>query len=101
MFEIVPSEATITHCKWELIQALWSLILNTPGFTAAYEFGILICFADNIIRHMFPQFFAYIMDYPEKQVYFSLQNILYFIDLFMKGTYGLNMESRELPMSSL
>jgi len=41
------------------------LILNT-AFMAAYQFGILICFADQIVRRVFPRLFAYMADYPEK-----------------------------------
>ena len=50
MFGIVPSVATITHCKQELIQALWLLILSAPGFVDTYQHGIFICFADQVIR---------------------------------------------------
>jgi len=41
------------------------LILNAV-FMAAYQYGILIQFADGIIRRVFPRLFAYIADYPEK-----------------------------------
>ena len=66
IFGITPSEATLTHCKRELIQALWRLILSAPEFIEAYRLGIFIRFADNIIRRVFPRFFAYMADYPEK-----------------------------------
>ena len=65
-FGMVPSKATITHCKRELIQALWRLILSAPKFIEAYRLGIFIRFADDIIRRVFPRFFAYMADYPEK-----------------------------------
>ena len=65
-FGIVPSDATITHCKRELIQALWLLIISTPDFVEAYQHGIFILFADRVIRRVFPRFFAYMADYPEK-----------------------------------
>ncbi|KAF9642728.1 hypothetical protein BDM02DRAFT_3192785 [Thelephora ganbajun] len=65
-FGIVPSEATITHCKRELIQALWLLILSAPDFVQAYQYGIFICFANQVICRVFPRFFAYMADYPEK-----------------------------------
>ena len=60
-----PSAETITHCKRELIHAVWMLILNT-AFMTACEVGILIQFADQIIRRVFPRLFAYMADYPEK-----------------------------------
>ena len=65
-FGVVLSEATITHCKRELIQALWLLILSAPGFVEAYQQGIFIRFADQVIHCVFPQFFAYMANYPEK-----------------------------------
>lgn len=54
------------HCKQELIQALWLLILSTPDFVQAYQQGIFILFADQVICRVFPRFFAYMADYPEK-----------------------------------
>ena len=41
------------------------LILNT-AFMTAYQFGILVCFADQIVWCVFPRLFAYMADYPEK-----------------------------------
>ena len=61
-----PSDATLTHCKRELIQALWFLIISTTEFVEAYQFGMIIQFADQVIRRVFPRFFAYMADYPEK-----------------------------------
>jgi len=66
MFGIAPSDATLTHCKRELIQALWLLIISAPDFVEAYQHGIFICFADLVIRCVFPRFFVYMADYPEK-----------------------------------
>ncbi|KAF9643153.1 hypothetical protein BDM02DRAFT_3192107 [Thelephora ganbajun] len=60
-----PSDETITHCKRELIHVVWTLILNA-AFMMAYEFGILVCFADKIVCRVFPHLFAYMADYPEK-----------------------------------
>ena len=41
------------------------LILNAT-FMTVYQLGILICFADQITRRVFPRLFAYMADYPEK-----------------------------------
>lgn len=35
-------------------------------FMDAYENGILITFADGIVRQVFPRIFTYSADYPEK-----------------------------------
>ncbi|KAF9642857.1 hypothetical protein BDM02DRAFT_3157534 [Thelephora ganbajun] len=69
-----PSDEIITHCKWELIHAVWMLILNT-AFMMAYQFGILVCFADKIICHVFPHLFAYMADYPEKILMAGIRNM--------------------------
>ena len=42
------------------------MLLLNAAFMTAYQFGILIEFADQITQHVFPQLFAYIADYPEK-----------------------------------
>ena len=63
---MLPSDATLTHCKRELIQAFWFLIISATDFVEAYQFGVIIRFADQVIRRVFPQFFAYMADYPEK-----------------------------------
>jgi hypothetical protein len=61
-----PASAnTLTHLKRELIQAIWALILD-PEFMHAYEHGILVKCGDGILRRLFPRFFSYSADYPEK-----------------------------------
>jgi hypothetical protein len=54
-----------------LIHAVWMLLLNV-AFTTVHEFGILIEFADQIIRRVFPRFFAYMADYPEKYISYPM-----------------------------
>jgi hypothetical protein len=56
-----------THCKRELIHAIWELLLD-EDFMHAYEHGIVICCGDGVTRRVFPQFFSYSADYPEKFV---------------------------------
>jgi len=62
---IAASATTIMHLKRELMQAVWLLMLD-PEFMHAYEHGIVIVCADGITRRIFPQFFTYSADYPEK-----------------------------------
>jgi hypothetical protein len=47
------------------MHAVWRLLLDAK-FLHAYEHGILIKFADNITRRVFPRIFTYSADYPEK-----------------------------------
>lgn len=56
---------TYTHCKRELVHAIWKLLLSEE-FVEAYRNGIVIRCADGITRCIFPCFFTYSADYPEK-----------------------------------
>ena len=66
-FGIAPMADVMTHCKRELIHAVIELILQ-GRFAEAYTEGIIIEFPDGIKRRVFPRFFSYSADYPEKSV---------------------------------
>jgi hypothetical protein len=70
----------ITHCSRELYHAVVKLILQGE-FAKAYEEGILIKFPDGITRRVFPRFYCYIADYPEKFVIAPINDVV---------THGLN-----------
>ena len=55
----------LTHCKWELMQAIWTLLLDSNS-VHAYEFGIVMKFADGVLHRVFLHLFTYTADYPEK-----------------------------------
>lgn len=59
------SKELLTFLKRELIQKIWELLLDAD-FMEAYEYGIIIECADGILRHIYPRFFTYSVDYPEK-----------------------------------
>ena len=60
-----PTSETITHCRRELMQAIWALIRDDK-FMEAYVHGIVILCPDGIHRRFFPRLFTYSADYPEK-----------------------------------
>ena len=62
---LAASADTITHLKRELVQKIWELLLD-DDFMYTYEHGMVIKCADGITRRIFPQFFTYSADYPEK-----------------------------------
>lgn len=62
---IAATKEVISHCKRELMQAVWNLLLD-DDFIDAYVNGRLIRFPDGIVRLVFPRIFAYSADYPEK-----------------------------------
>jgi hypothetical protein len=56
---------TLTHCKRELIHAIFSLILN-ERFVDIYQNGFVIECGDGHRRRLFPRILMYSADYPEK-----------------------------------
>ncbi|KAI5896073.1 uncharacterized protein SCHCODRAFT_02492911 [Schizophyllum commune H4-8] len=69
-----PSAATATFLKRELIHAIWDLLLDEE-FMHAYEHGIILECLDGIFRRIFPRFFAYSADYPEKVLLASIKSL--------------------------
>jgi hypothetical protein len=61
-----PSAALLAHLKRELMQAVWKLLLSDPEFIHAYLHGKVVKCADGVERLIFPRFFTYSADYPEK-----------------------------------
>jgi len=47
------------------MQAIWTFLLDSD-FLHAYEYGIVIKFADGILRRVFLRLFTYAADYPKK-----------------------------------
>ncbi|KAF7422998.1 hypothetical protein PC9H_011162 [Pleurotus ostreatus] len=60
-----PRPAYLTHLKRELMHAVWSLLLSAE-FIHAYIHGLAVKCFDGILRLLFPRFFTYGADYPEK-----------------------------------
>lgn len=60
-----PSTDVLTHCRRELMHAVWAILLDDV-FLYAYEYGIVILCPDGIFRRFYPRIFTYSADYPEK-----------------------------------
>ena len=60
---------------------VWELLLD-PEFLHAYEHGIVLKCADGVVRRIFPRFFTYSADYPEKYVL----SVIFF--LYIYGLQG-------------
>ncbi|PCH39218.1 hypothetical protein WOLCODRAFT_86414 [Wolfiporia cocos MD-104 SS10] len=65
LYDTAATADVLRFCKRELMNAIWLLILD-PEFMKAYEHGILEKCGDGILRRLFPRFFTYSADYPEK-----------------------------------
>jgi hypothetical protein len=59
------SDVLLTHCRRELMQKVWDLLLDDE-FIEAYEHGFVLTCLDGIARRFFPRIFTYSADYPEK-----------------------------------
>jgi hypothetical protein len=57
--------AVLTHCKRDLMHAIWTLLLDAE-LMHAYVHGIVVECIDGILQRLFPRFFIYSADYPEK-----------------------------------
>ena len=58
-------QAIITHCRRELMHAIWKFLLDDE-FVHAYKYGIVIKCADGEERRIYPRIFTYSADYQEK-----------------------------------
>lgn len=64
-FGVPPPDDIITHCRRELYHAVVERILKGE-FEEVYKNGIIIMFPDGVQRRVFPRFYCYSADYPEK-----------------------------------
>ncbi|KAJ3985139.1 hypothetical protein F5890DRAFT_1573070 [Lentinula detonsa] len=64
----------ITHCNRELMHAVWRFLLDDE-FVHAYRCGIVIKCFDGIERRVYPRFFTYSADYPEKVLLATIRDL--------------------------
>jgi len=57
----------MTHCKQELVHAIWKILLN-DDFVEAYKNSIVVYCFNGVTRRVYPRIFIYSADYPEKWV---------------------------------
>ncbi|KAI5893687.1 uncharacterized protein SCHCODRAFT_02666771 [Schizophyllum commune H4-8] len=55
----------LTHCKRELMQAVWAILLEDDEFLKAYRYGFVMEINGTEYR-VYPRLFTYSADYPEK-----------------------------------
>ncbi|KAF7293522.1 hypothetical protein MIND_01130500 [Mycena indigotica] len=62
------------HLKRELMHRIWDLLLS-EDFIDAYDNGIKIRCWDGVVRLVFPRFFIYGADYPEKVLLATIRSL--------------------------
>ncbi|KAK6972044.1 GLOBIN domain-containing protein [Favolaschia claudopus] len=73
-FRVPPSAEVLTHLKRELMHRVWDLLL-CPSFIHAYINGVVVKCYDQVERLIFPRFFTYGADYPEKVLLATIKNL--------------------------
>ncbi|KIO02236.1 hypothetical protein M404DRAFT_52156, partial [Pisolithus tinctorius Marx 270] len=71
-FGTSATAVVLTHCKRELMQAIWNFLLD-DDFLDVYEHGMIIKFPDGVLRWVFPHILTYSADYPEKTLLATLK----------------------------
>ncbi|KAF7359835.1 hypothetical protein MVEN_00708900 [Mycena venus] len=69
-----PSADVLTHCRRELMHAIWKKLLDGE-FLEACKHGIVIECPDGILRRFYFRFFTYSADYPEKVLLATIRNL--------------------------
>ncbi|KAF7326767.1 hypothetical protein MVEN_02595700 [Mycena venus] len=69
-----PSAEVLTHCRRELMHAIWRLLLDGE-FIEACKHGIVILCPDGISRRFYFRVFTYSADYPEKVLLATIHNL--------------------------
>nr|GAT58250.1 predicted protein [Mycena chlorophos] len=69
----MPDEV-FTHLRRDLMHQIWELLLS-DDFMDAYDNGIIIRCYDGLFRLVFPRFFIYGADYPEKVLLATLRSM--------------------------
>lgn len=87
------------HCRRELFQSCWNILLDAE-FLHAYRHGIVLQCPDGIFRRVFPRIFTYSADYPEKCVICPLCFSYKYLSL-LKGFNSNDQRHGDLPVSAL
>ncbi|KAI0063164.1 hypothetical protein BV25DRAFT_453896, partial [Artomyces pyxidatus] len=66
------TNATLTHLKRELVHGIWETLTDAE-FIQAYHHGLVVTCDDGIRRRIFPRFYTYSADYPEKMLMSGLK----------------------------
>ncbi|KAI0038329.1 hypothetical protein FA95DRAFT_1232934 [Auriscalpium vulgare] len=92
----------LTHCRRELFQGGWGIMLDDE-FVQAYHHGMVVDCIDGIRRRIYPRIFTYSADYPEKVLLATIRDkgrcpcprcLMTFDDIPNLGT-AADMQSRQ------
>ncbi|KAI0703342.1 hypothetical protein C8T65DRAFT_258430 [Cerioporus squamosus] len=64
----------MTHCRRELMHGVWCVLLSDE-FVRACRHGIIVMCYDGVLRRLYPRFFSYSADYPEKVLLATIRDM--------------------------
>ncbi|KAI8973085.1 hypothetical protein BD414DRAFT_425210 [Trametes punicea] len=64
----------VTHCRRELMHGVWRVLLS-DSFVQACRHGIVVKCYDGVTRRLYPRFFTYSADYPEKVLLATIRDM--------------------------
>lgn len=82
------------------MHAVWTLLLD-DDFKKAYEFGMVVRCADGVERRIYPRFFTYAADYPERSASSFEHQLARPSDACCQGSSRHDQEQRALPLPLL
>ena len=68
LFDHAVPPASLKQLKHDIMQGIWSSLLNCPDFVDVHTNGLVILCGDGRWRRLFPRLFAYSADYVERYV---------------------------------
>ena len=92
-YDSLANAKVLTFLKCKLVHAIWSLLLIND-FVDAYVFGIIVLCTNGVSRWLFPWFFTYSADYPEKYnhpVLYSISANKFWTELFSLPSNSLDI----------
>ncbi|KAK7682685.1 hypothetical protein QCA50_014068 [Cerrena zonata] len=69
-----PPAEVLTHCRRELMHAVWRVLLD-DDFVHACRHGIVMKCPDGQLRRVYPRILTYSADYPEKALLATIRNL--------------------------
>jgi hypothetical protein len=86
-YRTAASAAILSHCKRELVHAIWLHLLDGE-LMEAYEHGFICQFADGTFRRVFIRFLAHAADYPEKYVPLFVTHVFFLFTYHSRVLYA-------------
>lgn len=86
----------MTHCKGEMFQEQWHIMLDDELLEAIHHGIVLMC-RDGVERRFFIRIFTYSADYPEKQVHLLANTLIMKLTLYERVLIATTRQNGDCP----